>query len=805
MMISLKNIKFLFVFSAMIFAAQSSLAAANSCRKPTKKLASPALQKPTPSLKSKEVRKATEAILKDFKRIPTVYDYVHRLGVNKDAVESFFFGRSGEAFEKGKKLEVIADQILEMVAAAKQTSPDLFVQFEKKYADHIGKFLTRNLRLPDARESAEEMGVSVAEINALYGAGKGAYLRLKEYDTATLYKMRNKLVDAFASALKDTQRNPTEAEIAKAAGISVDQYSLLVGKKGIFKDYNHLRDLTFKLRPQAFENYFDNHFYDEAYLENLKTLTVESDNIVVVSLMPGEVVTIGKKKVVRYPEINQTLMKAAQTLAKSVGRNVPILVVPTSKNSPYLDPQIRNYENAHLVPWGIELGPNLAISSIKVLPTQVNPLVGVDRAGARGQQQIFASPKLHVRTMPTYDNASGPHQAPHILFTTGVINNLYYPAKSPQRQRAADIAKEDHRMGLILLEKSVGSDNALDFAHHGFFHVRQIQFDAATGSLIDLNRRYSSTGRVEKTRIKAMVLGDPHIGEQSPEFEKASLKEIAELEPEYLFHGDGYSGNELSHWDKKNYLIMQAKVLAGELDVDNGMMAYVRYLEAQLGASPRTTAVLPVDNHGDWVRRWLSDPKNNDFPAHNPMWSFLQKAYSDHIQKFGDKIPFNPLEYFVVTRIDPELLPRVMFLEAGESFKTRHGGSEFSIHGDKGAGFSAGSMRSYQVGTNGAFFGHTHAVERKNEVLNVGMGAKQGLGYSKGFLSRTVQAMGIETEEGTAQILIFINGEFYAQGPVSAQDKKTFFYPGYPRKTPDKEDQYKELELDSADPSDFLR
>jgi hypothetical protein len=174
--------------------------------------------------------------------------------------------------------------------------------------------------------------------------------------------------------------------------------------------------------------------------------------------------------------------------------NCPIAVIPAH----YINKNVFNvgdekeYDellHPYLVKGEFLFGNVLVHSDVRINPTAVNPLSGLQSHGGR-KWGLYGHCQLAREPQPTPGN-----QFPKLNLTTGAITEPSYTVS-----KAGNSGRFNHCMSALILEKY---DETFTF-------VRQLQFDEK-GWFYDLDLRVTPNGVTEGNRVKAIIPGDEHV------------------------------------------------------------------------------------------------------------------------------------------------------------------------------------------------------------------------------------------------------------------------------------------------------
>lgn len=387
--------------------------------------------------------------------------------------------------------------------------------------------------------------------------------------------------------------------------------------------------------------------------------------------------------------------------------------------------------------WNVRhaLHKNLTLlADIKTQPTAESPLSGFD-AVSLAASGIVGHTKLQLRSIPT---PSG--RMAKVLTTTGACTVANYTDTKTGR-----IGEFHHSLSAVMVE--------LDGPR---FHLRQLQFHANRGRVIDLGTMYSDKLKCVSPPALALAMGDTHVDYADPAVIKATFGPggiVETCRPRNLVWHDVCDSYSVNPHHLGNPFIAFAKRKAGR---DNVAAEVGRAIEFIKTHTPKGCAshVVP-SNHNDFISRylsrtdWRSDPTNAEF--------YLETAlHMVHTAKVGPK----GTEY-----ADPFMwwlkraqLTGVNVLGFDESLKL--GDVELAMHGDIGPNGARGSIRNLRrIGTK-SIIGHSHSPGIDEGCYQTGTSTRLRLEYNHGA-SSWLNCHGLLNADGKRQLLIIVDGHWH--------------------------------------------
>lgn len=634
-------------------------------------------------------------------------------------------------------------------SAHAQTCESLFVSLtraeskaEQARLKEAGKFLRTNLRTPDTDASELIANSDLGEVIRP--------LTVKEIvaaDPQSAEVARNKILNAYVAVTKSLGRTAEPRELAEALELKVEELDRLMGPGSLYQDMRALRDAAMKKKPKAFDRVIDTTIFTAERTENLVKAIKDRSRLIVTTAVAGSPVN---------KDFLASLLRAAKEM------DAEILIFPSNMQTSGLDPILLDTPGVHIITNSIQLTPNLALNNIKITAKQINPLMGLNRLGPRGQSQIVGSPKLHSRTVPTIDNEINPH----FLMTTGAVTDPIYNGKLYIQERTNAIAAQDHVMGALILEKTQGSiETALpgDPGLSGFFHFRHVEYVPKMKGFTDINKFYRADG-VVNSDILALALPDVHVGVTDPNFVQSLRTIIKTLRPRRIALHDLFNGHSVSHHERSKLINNAMKYKQGTLDLEAELKSVVVFLNSVLSMDPKLELRIVLSNHDLWLNRWLNDGAFMNEPHNRAIGLELAAAMVR-----GE----SPLEY-ALNKYGLEYPKRVVLLQSGS---WKEAGVEMGQHGHVGANGAKGSLNSMAIATDRSVFGHTHTNQRTRHSVNIGTATELRQDYNRDGASSWSHSFAAISSNGEIQVFVLRFGEWWR---TSAPDSKHFFVRDFP-------------------------
>lgn len=366
----------------------------------------------------------------------------------------------------------------------------------------------------------------------------------------------------------------------------------------------------------------------------------------------------------------------------------------------------------------MKFNSKLSAVDFMLYPTQVFPLTGLSRFGAKDSSLIVASPKQHMETIP-----STAGRVPHLLWSTGTISVPNYP-----KTRAGSLASQDNVLGALVIEVE-------DIKN---FYIRPVQF--INNGFVDLGIKYTPT-EAKKVKTVAMVWGDLHLGEESDLAVKCAIKQAKYLKAENIVLHDVVSLNSINHHNKTNF--MSKALVYEQFSTLEEELTYATNKLKRITDSFRTNIpkfYIVHSNHDNFLRKFLED---GEFIKNTPNAIYAAQLFIDMCQ--GK----NPLER--IGNKHTTFLPEdaTMLLE----------GINIGLHGHNGVSGARGNTSTYFRNIDKCIIGHQHRPNIKGGCYVVGTLSELKLPYTKG-LSAWLHANAVIYEGGYRQLITYISNRW---------------------------------------------
>lgn len=372
------------------------------------------------------------------------------------------------------------------------------------------------------------------------------------------------------------------------------------------------------------------------------------------------------------------------------------------------------------------LNRNLCLSAIKVSAKQINPLTGLDRMAVnRDASLIVASPKVFLRYVPNMH-----YDIPPAIMTTGAVTINNYDTDKYMSKRTSVLAENDHMYGAVIVE--VEDEN--------IFHFRHVQA-SPYNSITDMGVDYLPNGKIDRLEGAVMVMGDSHTGYHDKELHFATMDMARNTGVSTVVLHDVFNGTSISHHDNNKGITKAIKAQEGKLGLEMECTAvknYIKNIEAY-----GVDVVIPEANHNTHLKRFLEEGRYVGDPMNYKFSLKLALAACE-----GK----NPLQYAIESLLG-YMSDSVKWLKMDEKFNVY--GVECSLHGDKGANGSRGSLAIFEKGLGNSVTAHTHTAAILRNVCSVGTMSLMDMGYNEG-LSNWTRTCCLIYRNGTKQLINFI-------------------------------------------------
>jgi len=395
-----------------------------------------------------------------------------------------------------------------------------------------------------------------------------------------------------------------------------------------------------------------------------------------------------------------------------------LIILPMAGKSITEEEIHRDLQIRTVVEQDYNINKNIKIKNHHITPQQINPLTGIERFAQGDKSFIFAGTKQVLKYVAnSYDTI------PKAIMTTGAITKPNY-----RDNRIGRIAKEDHEMGFVVVEKQSNS----------YFHFRQVKA-LKNGNFTDILGTYRNGKKYKDLNANSLIIGDLHPYDTNPIHEKNTFEQIKHLGKHVdLYLHDTFNGRSISHHYKNDFIrqheVFKEQGLNLEKELEHTLKAINKYAESTWGKT-----YIVASNHDEHLHRYLKEGRFVGDKGNSHLGAILYAA---------DLEGYNPLEFGL--RYVGALNPRVEFIERDEGHKVL--GYELGNHGDLGANGGRGSPRSIEHDNAKSITGHRHSAMKIRNTYGVGTSTHLRLDYNRGF-SNWTNTNGVLYNNGTVQLL----------------------------------------------------
>jgi hypothetical protein len=699
----------------------------------------------------------------------------------------------------------------------------------------IERAVSKEARLPTPGEVVASLSVTAKDFRSQIGGGSSWPSQLRQYMddhgllelSKPLQRLQEKLIKSWVQHLEQSHTPPKLEIIAEAGRVSVDVAKLLLGNEDhtwtllhakyereleglhttiakayaasskahgrtldqdefiesytgtkidwiftrkVFVDIHELRSLARQVSPKSFDEVIDLEIFNEVRTKNLLNAIKTKKRLLVTTAVAGAAV-------------DRDFLQAAKTYCDA--NDAALIVIPANMKTNELDPLLLKETWVHILTNEVEISRFLRLSNIKITAKQFNPLTSLDNIGPRSQSVIVSSPKIHVKVVPTTNNA----EHPHFLYSTGAITVPNYSGRLFIQKRTDYIAKNQHRMGALVLERVSASVESSDLSG---FHARHIEYIPERRGFYDLDRFFGKE-QVSTEAPLAMVLGDVHVAKLDRKAFERVKSEIKRLKPKVIVIHDNFDGDTVNGHTANQLVTRGLQAQTKNTSVAAELSGVIDFQNELLELDPTLELLVVRSNHDLWLDRWIQSGEFMRDPQNQAIGILLAEAMA--VRGFS-----NPLEYAVKhlasdprgsALIKSKLLDpkRVRFLNLGSSETIGPKGAEVlvGLHGHAGINGAKGiSLKSLARIAGRSIKAHTHTVARENEAVNVGTLTMLDLEYNRDGVSNWVQSVAVIGPNGEIQVLAFKDGEFFATD--ANRKKRDFFDEEYPILVPNQLD-----------------
>lgn len=366
------------------------------------------------------------------------------------------------------------------------------------------------------------------------------------------------------------------------------------------------------------------------------------------------------------------------------------------------------------------------LSDVKISPTRKYPLTGLQGL-AQGKSIIVGHPKLHLKSEPVLSG-----YPKKMLFTTGAITLPNYTDSG-----IGKISDGTHKFGFVIVE----------IRDEEVFYIRQVEAEES-GTFIDLMHKVEN-GKVNIIdNALGMVCGDTHYGVLDERIDKMNDKISNYFNIKHLVLHDVVDGESTNNHIIKDPIEQFKRYKDNRHLIEEELEKTGDWLEDKL----QYNVVIPRANHNDRFDRILREDWRKDVQNSLFYFKYTQAVLEEKAEK-------GVFAYYLENRFGN----RVTTLDYKDSYII--GKYECSQHGDYGANGSKGTPRGFRNLEIPGIYAHTHTPYRADDTLYVGTNTLLSLGYNDRGASSWVQSNVLIADNGIAQHIIFVKGNFTTFSP----------------------------------------
>lgn len=683
-------------------------------------------------------------LVKKLKRIPSVEEVAWKAR------------RAATDLPDGDQFDVISH-----VRAAKKRFPQPFLELRTFFSRKIATFFRDHFRFPSLQEMPQVLDLSPDDLDLLWEKNFDYFELARKTHPNHFVSAKKRLIRAYTDLTQKLGRSPDISEFLQKLQLSPEEGTFLFHPQNLYSNLDELKRDAWDPKNKVFQRAIDTKLFDSARDDALIQAIRNRERLIITTAVAGSPVN---------PVFFNALLQYCNLM------DAEIIVFPANMTTTGLDPLLLETPKVHVLTHSVKITPSLTLNRIRILAKQINPLMGLEHLGERGESQVVGSPKMHWKTLPSLDSDHGRHR----ILTTGALTDPLYAGDKYIQGRTDEIALQDHMMGAIILEKNAGTGRTVENVTFGDFHLRHIEFIPEIEGFLDLNQIFSgSSSRAKKTRPDALVLGDIHVGDTDPKVLDAVRKLIGNLKPKFVIIHDLFNGHSVSKYERDRALALSIKAHAGLLDVEEELKSVTAFLNSLTAIQSNFSVVIVPSNHNDWLSRWLQEGKFMKEPQNTRIGLELAATLN---------MGGNPLRAGV-EKFGLDAPKRIQWLFSGDQFRLGpdHRLVEVGQHGHAGSNGSRGSLKQAKIASGRVVIGHSHTNARLNGAVNIGTSTHLVLGYNQEGASSWIQSVAVVGPYGEIQALELSHGEFFRQAEEYIRPSGVFFPEGYPYLVPNRE------------------
>jgi hypothetical protein len=384
-----------------------------------------------------------------------------------------------------------------------------------------------------------------------------------------------------------------------------------------------------------------------------------------------------------------------------------------------------------LIEKNFNLNGKVRVYNTKVLAQNINPMAGQSNKMPAAYSYVMPGTKVRFFTVASIGTNA------RFFTSTGSLTHPNYKTEAVSSGMVVKRglqALAQHQYGFTYFQ-----DNG-----RNKFDIYPLSADR-TGNFHYLNEKYHS-GKLSKSLIEAMILGDIHHGQTNKYARQAYLKRIETLKPKVVVLHDLFDGESINRHTRNNWLERVRNVTRDNASLEKELKSLLKELNYLSKRFPEVKFVVVESNHDAFLRSYISD-RNHHNEDHN---------YITGIKIFL-KIFNNPEKVILREALSlvGKLPKNIKFLRENDSYRIR--GVELGQHGHKGANGSRGSDIQFKRLNLKAITAHKHSPVLYGNGMVVGTNTNLEQVYTIGGASSWMHADGLLYPNGTYSLLTAVH------------------------------------------------
>lgn len=420
--------------------------------------------------------------------------------------------------------------------------------------------------------------------------------------------------------------------------------------------------------------------------------------------------------------VHHKQLDAIESYAKKHNAEICVIPIQGQHNEDFLHDRLAQYTM-----WGgdIRINKNVGVGDFHIKAQQINPLTGLRRFSQYNHSLIVGSTKQQLQV-----TATSPFKLPRIILSTGACTVPNY-----KHNRIGLIGARDHVQGAVVLDTN--EDNS--------FHVRQLQ-SLNDGSFMDLGVKYSAGAKPQFVGADTYVWGDLHNDQLDPVSYQFAVDSTKQLKPKNIVLHDVFDARSISHHDLGRQITRGKKSINNQTSLHDELYRLGDRLNEISKLAPNVYIVKA--NHDEALDRYLEEGRYGNDAQNLLLSSTLLTA----MMNGKDPVREGVLQTY------GKLPKNIKFLQR-DSDLSRYG-FQLAFHGDKGVGGSRGSVNGFEYSIGKGVIGHSHTPQRLREMFQVGTLCDLHPDYAKGTPSSWLASNVAIYNNGKAQHVHGINGQY---------------------------------------------